>query len=198
DVVFNLAEGIGGRARESQVPAMLDLLGIPYTGSDPTALSLALDKGLAKRLVSQAGFCTPTFVIMTSGKERLPKDLRFPVIAKPVHEGSSKGILHTSVVETEAELRELVREVAEKYKQDVVVETFLPGREFTVALLGERRPRVLPPMEVIFTDSQEKHPVYSFAAKFEGKGVRCDVPAKIDAALRREIERVARGVFAVL
>lgn len=198
DVVFNIAEGLEGRAREAQVPAMLELLGIPYTGSDPTALSLALDKGLAKRIVRQAGFHTPDFMLMTTGKERLPKDLEYPVILKPVHEGSSKGVFGTSVVHNQEELRSLAREIAGRYRQAVLVERFLPGREFTVALLGEKRPRVLPPMEVVFTNPEDPNPVYSFTAKVEARNVRYDNPAQIDEGLKREIERVARGIFGVL
>ncbi len=198
DLVFNIAEGFKGRHRESQIPALLELLGIPYTGSDPTALSLALDKGLAKRLVGQAGFHTPPFVLMTTGRERLPTELSFPAIIKPVAEGSSKGILQTSVAESEAELRELAAETAGRYRQAVIAESFVCGREFTVGLLGEKRPKALPPMEIVFQEGREKYPVYSFSSKFDTAGVTCEVPARIDPALDGELRRVARGVFAVL
>jgi D-alanine-D-alanine ligase len=198
DVVFNIAEGVAGRFREAQVPALVELLGIPYTGSDPTALSVCLDKALAKRLVAQAGYRTPQALVMTTGKERLPKGLGFPVIVKPVAEGSSKGIVERSVVESEAELRETARKVIEHYQQAVLVETFLPGREFTVALLGEKRPRVLPPMEIVFLNMGEKHPIYSFANKFQDVQVQGVVPASIDEGLKRELERMARGIFSVL
>lgn len=198
DVVFNIAEGVAGRFREAQVPALVELLGIPYTGSDPTSLSLCLDKALAKRLVSQAGYKTPHALVMTTGKERLPKGLTFPVIVKPVAEGSSKGIVERSVVESEAELRETARKVIERYRQAVLVETFLPGREFTIALLGEKRPRVLPPMEIVFLNQNEKHPVYSFSNKFQDVQVKGEVPAQIDDGLKRELERMGRGIFSVL
>lgn len=199
DVVFNIAEGIKGRNRESQVPALLELLDIPYTGSDPAALSLALDKGLAKRIVRQAGVSTPPFLVMTTGKERLPKDFRFPAIVKPVAEGSSKGVLGTSVVENEAELRELAREIAGRYRQGALVEHFLSGREFTVGLLGERRPRVLPAMEIVFTNPEVKRPVYTFDDKLDWSSrVRYDAPAALEPALAREIERAARTVFSAL
>ena len=199
DVVFNIAEGFAGRARESQVPAMLELIGIPYTGSDPTALSLALDKALAKRLVQQAGFSTPAFLVMNTGKEKLPKGLIFPCIAKPAQEGSSKGILKSSVVKSEAELRELAKEIVGRYRQPVLVESFLPGREFTVGLLGERRPRVLPPMEVIFKAAAGTHPVYSLTSKLTGQNeVENAVPADIESQLKRELERYGKGIFAVL
>ena len=199
DVVFNLAEGIRGRNRESQIPAMLELLDIPYTGSDPATLALALDKALAKRIVQQAGLPTPGFALFASGKERLPKDFAFPVIVKPNAEGSSKGVIRNSVAEDEAQMREIVRECIARYRQPALVEQFLPGREFTVALLGERRPRVLPPMEIVFTSVDAKHPVYSFDHKLDwSKEIRYDAPAKVDAALGKDLERVARGCFGAL
>ncbi len=199
DVVFNLAEGIQGRSRESQVPALLELLGIPYTGSDPTSLSLALDKGLAKRVVRQAGVSTPAFVTLVTGRERVPRDFAFPAIVKPVAEGSSKGVISKSVVETETEMREVAREMIDKYRQPALVETYLPGREFTLGLLGERRPRVLPPMEIVFTDPGTKHPTYTFDDKLElGQKVRYEVPAKVDEVLLRELERVGRRCFVAL
>ncbi|MFW5920319.1 MAG: D-alanine--D-alanine ligase family protein [Polyangiales bacterium] len=199
DVVFNIAEGLRGRNREAQIPALLELLDIPYTGSDPATLSLALDKGLAKRVVRQAGIRTPDFMLMSSGKERMPKDFRFPVIMKPVAEGSSKGVLGASVFEDEASLRKAVRAMVDRYGQPALVETYLPGREFTVGLLGEKRPRALPPMEIVFTDGHAAHPVYTFDSKLEtDDSVRYEVPAKVDDKLRRQIERVAKGVFVSL
>lgn len=199
DVAFNIAEGIKGRNRESQVPAILELLDIPYTGSDPAALSLALDKALAKRVVAQAGVMTPEWVLMTSGKERLPKNFAFPAIVKPVAEGSSKGVLGTSVVESEAELREVAREMAGRYRQAALVETYLSGREFTVAMLGERRPRVLPPMEIVFTNPNNKRPVYAFEHKLDwSKELRYESPAKVDDKLGAELEKAARTVFTAL
>lgn len=199
DVVFNIAEGIKGRNREAQVPAMLELLDIPYTGSDPATLALALDKGLAKRIVRQAGVTTPNWFPMSSKKDKIPKDMSYPLIVKPIAEGSSKGVIGTSVVYSESELRDQVALIREKYGQPALIEEFLAGREFTVGLLGERRPRVLPPMEIVFLNSQVKHPVYSFAHKLEwSKEIRYDAPAQIDAKLAKEIERVAKICFAAL
>jgi D-alanine-D-alanine ligase len=198
DVAFNLAEGIEGRARESQVPALLELLGIPYTGSDPTAIALSLDKGLAKRLVHQAGLLTPAFTLMATGKERLPKGWNFPCIVKPVAEGSSRGVTRSSVVEDERALRALVAEQSARYRQAMLVEAYLPGREFTLGVLGERRARVLPPLEVRFTDPNDKHPVYAFDSKFYSRGVELQVPAQVDPALGKELQRVARAAFIAL
>ncbi|HCM40208.1 MAG: D-alanine--D-alanine ligase [Bdellovibrionales bacterium GWC1_52_8] len=199
DVVFNIAEGIRGRNREAHVPSLLELLDIPYTGSDPAALSITLDKGLAKRVVREAGFLTPKFFFMLTGKERIPREMSFPLIVKPLAEGSSKGVLGTSVARNEVELREKALQLIQKYGQAALIEEFLPGREFTVALLGERRPKVLPPMEIVFVSPKTDTPVYSFAHKLKSTPeIQYVAPAQIDAPLRTEIERVARGCFNAL
>jgi len=200
DLVFNIAEGFKGRNRESQVPAMLELLDIPYTGSDPATLSIALDKGLAKKIVRQAGILTPNFQLMATGKERLNKEFTsFPLIVKPVAEGSSKGVVTKSVCHTEAELREVVREIAGKYQQPALIEEYIRGREFTVGLLGERRPRVLPPMEIVFLDKGERNPVYSFQHKLDWTDrIRYDAPAKLEPALLERLRTAARNSFMAL
>ena len=199
DLVFNMAEGIKGRNRESQVPALLELLDIPYSGSDPAALNIALDKALAKKIVRQHGILTPNFFTMNTGKERLPKDLRFPLIAKPVAEGSSKGVHATSVVENEAELREAAQKMIAKYDQPALIEDYIGGREFTVGMLGERRPKVLPPMEVVFLDQSETRPVYSFEFKQDWSSkIRYDVPANLEPAQLKALERAARECFIAL
>ncbi|QQR41596.1 ATP-grasp domain-containing protein [Myxococcus xanthus] len=200
DVVFNIAEGFKGRNRESQVPALLELLDIPYTGSDPATLSIALDKGLAKKIVRQAGILTPNFQLMATGKERLNKEFTsFPLIVKPVAEGSSKGVVTKSVCHSEAELREVVREIAGKYQQPALIEEYIRGREFTVGLLGERRPRVLPPMEIVFLDREEKNPVYSFQHKLDWTDrIRYDAPAKLEPALLERLRTAARNSFMAL
>jgi D-alanine-D-alanine ligase len=198
DVAFNIAEGFAGRSREAQVPALLELLEIPYTGSDPACLALCLDKSLAKRVAALAGVPTPAWTLMR-GHERLHEAIGFPAVVKPVAEGSSKGVVGSSVVHDEHELRGLVRQIVTRYDQPALVEAYLPGREFTVGLLGEKRPRVLPAMEIIFTDHSVSHPVYSYGHKKETEqGVRFEVPARVDDALGREISRVARRAFEAL
>lgn len=199
DMAFNIAEGIRGRARESIVPAILEMLDIPYTGSDPTTLALTLDKALAKQVVREAGVPTPGFAVLATGKEKLPKDFAFPAIVKPLAEGSSKGVLEKSVVENEAELREAARKIIERYQQAALAETYLSGREFTVGLLGERRPRVLPPMEIVFDKAAGPFPIYTFQHKQDfSSEVRYEAPAKVDARLGREIVKVSRQAFMAL
>ncbi len=199
DVVFNIAEGFKGRNRESQVPALLELLDIPYTGSDPAALSVSLDKALAKRMVRTHGILTPDYLVMHSGKERLPKELGFPLIVKPVAEGTSKGVTKKSIVRDEVELREVAREMIGKYRQPALAEEYVAGREFTVGLLGERRPRVLPPMEVVFLDTSDPTPIYSFEMKQDWNDkIRYEVPAKLTERELDRLEKAAREVFTAL
>ncbi len=200
DVVFNIAEGFRGRNRESQVPALLELLDIPYTGSDPTTLALALDKALAKKVVRAVGVDTPAFQLMSTGRERLDKQFtRWPLMVKPVAEGSSKGVIAKSVCHSEGELREVVRAMVERYQQPALVEEFVGGREFTVGLLGERRPKVLPPMEIVFTDKSDKTPIYRFEDKLEAnERIRYEVPAKLEPGQAERLRTAARQAFMAL
>src|SRR5512138_3708119 len=199
DVVFNIAEGYKGRSRESQVPSLLELLDIPYTGSDPAALSVSLDKAVAKRMVRTHGILTPDYVVLNTGKERLPRELGFPLLVKPVAEGTSKGVTKKSIVRSEEELREVAREMIGKYRQAALAEEYITGREFTVGMLGERRPRVLPPMEIVFLDGSDPTPIYSFEMKQDWNDrIRYDVPAKLAAREVDRLERAGREVFAAL
>ncbi len=199
DVVFNIAEGFKGRSREAQIPSLLELLDIPYTGSDPSALNVSLDKAVAKRMVRTHGILTPDYLVLHTGKERLPRELAFPLLVKPVAEGTSKGVTKKSIVRTEDELREVAREMIAKYRQPALAEQYIAGREFTVGLLGERRPRVLPPMEIVFLDASDPTPIYSFDMKQDwSKEIRYEVPAKLSERELDRLERAARETFAAL
>jgi D-alanine--D-alanine ligase len=197
DLVFNIAEGIRGRSREAQVPSLCELLGIPYTASDPATLSLCLDKGLCKRVLREQGIETPTFQVLVTGREKL-RPFRYPVIVKPNAEGTSKGITKNSVVDDEAGVRAAARELIDRYDQPALVEEYVVGREFTVGLLGEKRPRVLPAMEVIFLHPNER-PVYDYECKQEWEShVRYECPAKLTKEEERAIERASRATFMAL
>jgi D-alanine-D-alanine ligase len=195
DLVFNIAEGLHGMNREAQVPALCELLGIEYTGSDAACMAVTLNKALAKRLVAQDEILTPAFAVLHTGKEKLPKGFSFPAIVKPIAEGSSKGIMEKQVVQDEASLRHVAQLLVRRYRQPVLAEAFLPGREFTVALLGERKPRVLPIMEIVFTDRSDPFPTYTFKAKFESVGVENKVPCEVDPLLYKQLERTAKAAF---
>lgn len=145
DLVFNFAEGVGGRSRAAQVPAVLEMLGVPYTHSDPLTLGVTQDKAMAKRIVASHGLATPrSQVIALDGTVDAALALRFPVIAKPLFEGSSMGIRRDSRVEAPDALARKVQHLLATYREPVLVEEFCPGPEFTVAVLGhERTARVL-------------------------------------------------------
>lgn len=200
DLVFNIAEGVAGRNREAAVPALCELMGIPYTGSDAATLSIALDKALSKRVLRQHGILTAEFQVMETGRERLSPKLKFPLIVKPNQEGSSKGVsASASVVDDEAALRAVVRELIERYRQPALIEDYIAGREFTVGLLGDKRPRALPPMEILFKDQANPRPVYDFQIKQEWeKHVRYECPAKLTPAELKAIERTCRDTFEAL
>ncbi|WP_437757306.1 D-alanine--D-alanine ligase family protein [Sorangium sp. So ce1389] len=197
DVVFNIAEGLRGRGREAQVPALCELLGIPYSGSDATTLSLALDKGLTKQILRAAGIETAEWQVVTTGREKL-KPFRYPVIVKPNAEGTSKGITSASVVKDEAAARAAAKQLVDRYHQPALIEEYITGREFTVGLLGERRPKVLPPMEVVFVDPPT-YPVYGYEEKqTDTPRVRFECPAQLTPSELRRIEKVVRDTFAAL
>jgi D-alanine-D-alanine ligase len=142
NIVFNMAEGLWGRGREAQIPAILEAYRIPCTGSDPLTLALCLDKAMTKRIWQSAGLPTPDFCIVADvaeldqARDDMPS---FPLFVKPVHEGSSKGIGIESIVESDRELHARVEWVLTWYQQPALVEEFLPGREFTVGILGNGR-----------------------------------------------------------
>lgn len=136
DICFNLAEGLRGDARESHAPALLEMLGIPYTGSRVLAHAISLDKAVAKHIWRDSGLPTAPFQVFRQGDEPLDGRLEFPLFVKPVREGSGMGIDSSSTVISEAQMRERVRWVINTYGQPALVEGFLPGREHTVGLIG--------------------------------------------------------------
>jgi D-alanine-D-alanine ligase len=136
DICFNIAEGLRGDARESHVPALLEMLAIPYTGSKVLTHAVSLDKAVTKRLWRDVGLPTAPFQLFRRETELLDGELGFPAFVKPVHEGTGMGINGHSVVYNEAELRRQVRWVIQTYRQPALVETYLPGREFTLGLIG--------------------------------------------------------------
>ena len=200
DIVFNIAEGIGGRGREAQVPAILDMFGIPYTGSDETTLCIALDKALTKRLLSTYHIRTPKYQLISKNSVNKKLKLKFPVIVKPNAEGSSKGISDKAIVSDKEELLKLINTNIKMYKQDMLVEEYIAGREFTVALLGNGEElKVFPPMEIIYTNKHEKFNIYSYQVKKNYKElIRYECPAKLDKRTETEMIRIAKKIYQVL
>ena len=136
DICFNIAEGLGGDAREAQVPALLEMLGIPYTGSRVIANGISLDKTLTKRIWRDRGLPVAPFQEFSTGEEPLRPELKFPLFVKPAREGTGMGVDMNAIVKNENELRERAVYIINTYQQPALVETFLPGREFTVGILG--------------------------------------------------------------
>ena len=198
DIVFNVAEGMTGRGREAQVPAILNFLRIPFTGSDETAMSIAMDKALCKRLVASCGIRTPDYAVAECRSPLTDIILSYPVIIKPNTEGSSKGISLLSVVHNDAALRCLLAEKISTYREDMLVEEYIGGREFTVGVLGNgENLRVFPPMEIIFIDST--YNIYSYEVKRNFRQyVRYECPPDISQDLRREMESTAETIFRLI
>jgi D-alanine-D-alanine ligase len=222
DIVFNIAEGWRGVNREAHVPAICEFFEIPYSGSDPFSLSLCLDKARTKEWLSYHGVRTAPFVLVRdvaelesflgrkrsrNGRDGSSSFLgpRSAVFVKPVHEGSSKGITEKNLCRTPDEVRAQVMFLLERYQQPVLVEAYLPGAEFTCAILGNGNgARVLPIVGINFAALPEGAvPVYGFEAKWlwdrpENPLEMFECPARIDTALAGEIERVALRAYHVL
>lgn len=205
DIVFNIAEGLRGVSREAQIPAMLEMLQIPYTGSDPLTLAVCLDKSLAKEILSFHEIPTAWFTVVHDRSGIANVARTFPLMVKPLHEGSSKGIFNSSVVGSDAELEQEIMKVLEGYGEPALVEQYLDGREFTVAMLGNgAHLRVLPIVEIKFNSLPPGvKPIYSYEAKWiwDRADRPLDIfecPARIDAALRRKIEAICRQAYTVL
>lgn len=171
DLVFNIAEGMYGIGREAQVPALLDVYQIPYVFSDPLVLSLTLHKGLTKRVIRDCNIPTANFFIIEKSSDLAKVNLNFPLFAKPVAEGTGKGIDSRSKVNSKEELQELCVELLEHFKQPVLVEEYLPGREFTVGVVGTGDDaRVVGVMEIVITE-KAKESTYSYHTKENWKGI---------------------------
>jgi len=170
DLVFNIAEGLRGFGREAQVPALLDAYDIPYTFSDPLVLTLTLHKGMTKRVIRDLGIPTPAFAVVESPEEIAGVRLPFPLFAKPIAEGTGKGVTAASKITDPAELERVCLTLLETFRQPVLVETFLPGREFTVGIIGTGAAAFAPAvLEVHFLKKAEKE-VYSYLNKEEWHG----------------------------
>jgi D-alanine-D-alanine ligase len=201
DLVFNIAEGLYGSSRESQIPALLEMLQIPCTGSDPVTLGICLDKHRTKEILAYHRVPTPRFALIRNAVE-LPSDMRFPLMVKPTLEGSSKGVTDKALVQNAGELQRQLDWVWQTYFQPALVEEFLSGREFTVAMLGNGKElEILPIVEIDFaTLPSGANPIYSYEAKWiwdtEAAPLQIfQCPAPLEPMLRRAIETVCRAAF---
>jgi len=182
DLVFNIAEGLYGFGREAQIPAILDAYKIPYTFSDPLTLSIALHKGRAKEIILNHNIPTPPFFIIEEIKDLIEidsylKNFKFPLFVKPVAGGTSIGVNSNSKVLNKEMLIDRIKNILNKYKQPAIVEKYLPGREFTVGILGNSDDaHILGAIEIIFEDGSEKG-VYSYYNKENCEKVIKYIPA---------------------
>jgi D-alanine-D-alanine ligase len=217
DICFNICEGHFGDAREAQVPALLEMLRIPYTGSKVMTLALALDKPMTKRILFWHELPTPAFQTFERADEDINDDLHFPLFVKPSREGTGMGVTGRSIVRNEAELREQVAQIMERYKQPALVEDYIEGREVTVGVVGnlvgpvarrmpenEESPRIqtglrfFPPMEVDLKPFENTDVVYSNRLKValaEELDYLC--PAPLDDDMIDELNWLTAAVFRV-
>jgi D-alanine-D-alanine ligase len=217
DICFNICEGHFGDARESQVPALLEMMRIPYTCSKVMTLALALDKSMTKRILHWHELPTPTFQTFERVDEELQDDLVYPLFAKPSREGTGMGVTEKSIIRNETELREQVDYILEHYRQPALVESYIEGREVTVGVVGnlvgpvarrlpedEDSPRIqaglhfLPPMEVNLEPFSESDVVYSNRLKVElAEQLDYLCPAPLDKEMVEELNWLTAAVFRV-
>jgi D-alanine-D-alanine ligase len=204
DMVFNVAEGTSGPCREGYIPSILEHLKIPYTASDPLTLNTCLDKSRAKEILAYYGLRTPRFHV-ASDRDFSQKGLEYPLLVKPLYEGSSKGIRDNSLVKNQTELAERISWILNVYNEPAIVEEFLPGREFTVAVLGNgNEARVLPIVEIRFDSLPPGvNPIYSYEAKWiwdqSSNPLQIfDCPSLLTAELQAEIETTCLRAYNIL
>jgi D-alanine-D-alanine ligase len=202
DLVFNIAEGLGNyRGREAQIPGILEMLDIPFTGSDALALAVSLDKAITKSIVTAAGVTTPGWRVIGDTNQLKRTDwsrLSFPVFIKPVHEGSSKGIRMGSRIETKKELAEAVTKLIELYHQPVMVEEFIYGDEITTGIIGNSPPRIIGIMRVV-PKKADPNFVYSLEVKRDWERlVEYECPANFEPGVLERISDCALAVFTAL
>lgn len=202
DIVFNYAEGIYGLDREAQLPAMLEMLQIPYTGSSPLTQALGLNKAKTKEILIANNLPTLPFQVFKVGDERLSKQLTFPLIVKPVSEGSGAGIDNKSVVSNETELRKKIKQQIKIFKEAILVEPFLDGPEYSVAMISNP-PKILPivspdhsklPKGFLPMDSLEVK--WIFEEQNNSNYLQC--PAKIETKLKSRIHEICFGLWKAL
>jgi D-alanine-D-alanine ligase len=200
DIAFNICEGHRGDARESHVPALLEMLGIPYTGSKVLCLALTLDKPMTKRILAFHGLPTPRFQVFDDPCADVDPGLRYPLFVKPAGEGTGMGISGDSVVRDEDQLRRQLQWLIETYAQPALVEEYVEGREITVGVLGNAELQVLPPLEIdLSTCPPEEGGIYTSRIKAELPTVpRYLCPAALSEALADELSRLAVAAFRAL
>ena len=192
DIVFNISEGISGRNRESQVPVILEMAGIPFVGSDALTLGLTLDKIMAKKIFMAEKIPTPKFFEIKNIDSLLGTDhLKFPLIVKPRFEGSSKGLSDDSRVENKEDLKKQAEFIINAYKQPALVEEFISGSEFTVAIIGNDNPTVFPVVQIKIDGRLTLNDKFYTFARITSDRLEYICPAKITHELSKKIADIA-------
>jgi len=200
DICFNVCEGFRGDSREAQVPSILEMMGLRYTGPTPLAASVSHDKPTTKRLLHFYGLPTPLFQVFERPDEALHPALKFPLFAKPAHEGTGMGINNRSICHTEAELREYVAWLIEAYRQPALVETYIEGIDVTCGLVGNGNAvHFFPITEVDFSGYPEDLlPIYGSLQKVDYDDLyKNKCPAPLGDAMTEQIRRLTHQTFLV-
>jgi len=196
DIVFNISEGISGRNRESQVPIILEMMGIPFVGADGFSLSLTLDKLMAKKIFIVEDIPTPKFFeVKTTDELNHSNHRKFPLIVKLRFEGSSKGLSDDSRVENNEELRKKVEYITNTYKQPALVEEFISGQEFTVAIVGNDPPEVMPIVQIKIDGRLKLNDKFYTFARITSDRLEYICPARINHELKEELSGLALKTY---
>ncbi len=196
DIVFNIAEGLEGRNRESQVPVILEMLGKPFVGADGLTLSLTLDKLMAKKILMSEGIPTPRFLEIKDAKNLNGLNgLKFPLIVKPRHEGSSKGISDDSLVRDAEQLKQKAKWLIDTYKQPALAEEFISGKEFTVGIIGNNPPEALPVVQVQIDGKLNLGELFYTNAGIRGTRVLYVCPAPISKKLAKKMTQLSLAAY---
>jgi D-alanine-D-alanine ligase len=198
DIIFNVSTGITKKSQQAHVVAMLEMMDIPFVGSGLSAHILGLHKQITKRLFITEGIPTPRFQVFYTGDEPFDAALRFPLIIKPEHEGSSIGITKDSVVHDEAALRKQVKQLIQNYQQAALVEEFIKGREFTMGILGNHDPELFPIEEIIF-DHRDTENLGAMTLDIKTRdAIIPKAPADLDETIAEKMRDYAVKAFRVL
>ena len=191
DIIFNVAEGLYGRNRESQVPVILEMYGIPFVGSDGLTLGLTLDKLIAKKILSCDNIPTPKFFEISDIASMNGFGFNFPLIVKPRYEGTSKGLSEKSVVMNNSRLRQQAQWLISVYKQPALVEEFILGQEFTVAVMGNKNPIALPVVQIRIEGKLDLGQMFYTHSRINSNSLDYICPARLPKALERKIRDLA-------
>ncbi|MBU1726573.1 MAG: ATP-grasp domain-containing protein, partial [Candidatus Omnitrophica bacterium] len=192
DIVFNISEGLVGRNRESQVPIVLEMAGVPFVGADALTLGLTLDKVMAKKIFIADKIPTPRFFEISNSADLINTDhCKFPMIVKPRFEGSSKGLSENSRVQNFDELKKQVEYIVDTYKQPALVEEFISGQEFTVAIVGNDPPEAMPVVQIKIDGRLKLQDKFYTFARITSDRLEYVCPAKISQELTKKLSEIA-------